>query len=180
MDMRSTITPSFDTNFPILSTSSRSFPLGRETRQRRAMPLLRISLKPLEWSLTVLAVFYPLHLKAPVLRARVNSHPEILEGLQTGHHRTIVNPLCLLSITILSPPTDVAMPSRQPVTAASEEGTIDGRDSVLEEINPSRGLVTGGMENWIEGSNFPTGSLPLYARFGDDSSRAVGILLVSF
>ena len=84
--MRSTITPSFDMNFPILSTSSRSFPLGREARQRRAMPLLRVSLNPLEWSLTVLAVFYPLHLKAPVLRARV------LEGLQTGHHRTVVNP----------------------------------------------------------------------------------------
>ena len=78
-----------------------------------------------------------------------------------------------------SPLMDVAMPSHQPAAAASE-GVIDGGDPVLEGINPNRGSTTGGMEIWIEGSNFPTGSLPLYARFGDNSSRAVGILLVSF
>ena len=76
--------------------------------------------------------------------------------------------------------TETPTPSRQPTTLVSDEEATDVRDPVLEGINPSRGPIAGGKEIWIEGSNFPTGSTPLYVRFGDNFSRVVGALLVSF
>jgi len=66
--------------------------------------------------------------------------------------------------------------SRQAVTAASNEETMDGHDAVIESTNPSRGPTTGGPEIWILGSNIPTGLPSLYARFGDKFAIAVGVL----
>jgi len=66
--------------------------------------------------------------------------------------------------------------SRQTVIATSNEETTDGRDTVIERINPSQGPTTGGPEIWISGSNLPTGLTPLYARFGDNFAIAVGVL----
>jgi hypothetical protein len=71
------------------------------------------------------------------------------------------------------------MPSRQLANAVSEEGMLDEREPVLQEANPSRGPTTGGLEIWIEGSNFPMSLTPLYARFGDNFARVVGTLLIS-
>ena len=77
----------------------------------------------------------------------------------------------------LSSPREVALTPRQPVT---EGGTNDGRDPMLQEANPSRGPTTGGLQIWIEGSDFPTGLTPLYARFEDNFARVVGTLFISF
>jgi len=79
-----------------------------------------------------------------------------------------------------SSPMEVAIPSRQAVTAALEEGATDGRDPVLQEANPSRGPTSGGLQIWIECSDIPMGLAPLYARFGDNFARVVGTLFVSF
>lgn len=76
-------------------------------------------------------------------------------------------------------PAEPLMPSqqcRQTVNTASVEETADGRDLVIERINPSRGPTTGGPEIWISGSNFPIGLTSLYVRFGDNFARAVGVL----
>ena len=75
---------------------------------------------------------------------------------------------------------DVTIPSRQPVTATPEEETVDGRDPVLQEANPSRGPTTGGPQIWIEGTDFPTGLAQLYARFGDNFARVVCTIFVPF
>ena len=80
----------------------------------------------------------------------------------------------------LPSPAEAPMPyrqSRQALNAASDEEIMDGRDAVIERTNPSRGPKTGGPEIWISGSNFPTGLTPLYARFGDNFARAVGVLV---
>ena len=68
------------------------------------------------------------------------------------------------------------MPSRQAAIATSDEETMDGHDAVIERTNPNRGPMTGGPEIWISGSNFPQGLTPLYAGFGDNFTRAVGVL----
>ena len=90
--------------------------------------------------------------------------------------------LTVLPANIYHPPSpaEASMPPRQPVIAANNEGTTDGRDPVLEGINPSRGPIAGGIEVWLEGSGFPIGLTPLYARFGDNFSRVVSALLVPF
>ena len=69
------------------------------------------------------------------------------------------------------------MQPRQPATPSNDEGTIDAEGPVLEGINPIRGPIAGGLEVWLEGSGFPTGLTPLYARFGDQFSRVVSVLL---
>ena len=74
----------------------------------------------------------------------------------------------------------VTTPSHQPVTAMSEEETVDRRDPVLQEANPSRGPITGGPQIWIEGTDFPTGLAPLYARFGDNFARVVRTIFIPF
>ena len=80
----------------------------------------------------------------------------------------------------LSSPMEVPMPSSQPVAATVEEEATDGRDPELQEANPSRGPTTGGLQIWIEGSDFPTGLMPLYARFGDNFARVVSTLFLLF
>ena len=77
----------------------------------------------------------------------------------------------------LPSPREVAIRPRQPVT---EEETTLGTDPILQEANPSRGPTTGGLQIWIEGSDFPADLTPLYARFGDNFARVVGTLFVSF
>ena len=77
------------------------------------------------------------------------------------------------------PPAEVVMPShqcRQTVSTPSGEEITDLRDLVIDGANPSRGPTTGGPEIWISGSNFPTGLMLLYVRFGDNFARAVGVL----
>jgi len=64
---------------------------------------------------------------------------------------------------------------RQTANAADDEETADGRDLVIEKVVPDRGPKTGGPEIYIRGSNFPD-HMPLYARFGDNYARAVGML----
>ena len=74
------------------------------------------------------------------------------------------------------------MPSRQhhqTINAASEE-TADVQGVVVEKVVPNRGPTSGGPEVCILGSNFPTDQVPLYARFGDNFARAVGMLSPSF
>jgi hypothetical protein len=74
-------------------------------------------------------------------------------------------------------PTEAHIPSHQYLQApnvASDEGTADGWDAVIQRVNPSRGPMTGGLDIWIVGSNFPTGEL--YARFGDNFAHTVGVL----
>ena len=53
---------------------------------------------------------------------------------------------------------------------------MDGPDAVIERTNPSRGPTAGGLEIWISGSNFPTGLTAIYARFGYNLTRPVGVL----
>ena len=77
-------------------------------------------------------------------------------------------------------PSPAQTPTPLPITFAGDEEAISGGDPVLEGINPNRGPIAGGREIWIEGSNLPTGSTPLYVRFGDNFSRVVGVLLVLF
>jgi hypothetical protein len=67
---------------------------------------------------------------------------------------------------------------RQAFNAATDEEPTDGQGAVIERTNPSRGPTTGGPEIWISGSNFPMG-LTLYARFGVNFARAVGVLSLS-
>ena len=62
------------------------------------------------------------------------------------------------------------------VNAAGDAEVVDGRDLVIEKVVPNRGPTTGGPEVCILGSNFPTDQMPLYARFGDNFARAVGML----
>ena len=69
---------------------------------------------------------------------------------------------------------------RQTVNTVGDEETADGRNSVIERINPSKGPTAGGAEIWILGSNFPTGRIPLYVRFGDNFAHAVGVRSPSF
>jgi len=68
---------------------------------------------------------------------------------------------------------------RQLANAADNEETADGRDLVIEKVVPTRGPKTGGPEICIWGSNFPD-RVPLYARFGDNFTRAVTVLSPSF
>ena len=78
-----------------------------------------------------------------------------------------------------APSAEAVLPShqfRQTVNTPSSEGTADWRDLVIDGANPSRGPTTGGPEIWISGSNFPTGLMLLYVRFGDNFARAVGVL----
>ena len=80
-------------------------------------------------------------------------------------------------------PTEALWPSHQycqTVNTAGDEESSDGRNSVIERINPSRGSTSGGPEIWISGSNFPTGLMPLYVRFGDNFAYAVGVRSLSF
>ena len=82
----------------------------------------------------------------------------------------------------LSSPAEAPMSyrqARQTLNAASDEEITDGGDVVVERTNPSRGPTTGGQEIFIQGSNFPTGLTPLFARFGDNFARAVGALVPS-
>ena len=67
------------------------------------------------------------------------------------------------------------LPSPVAVNAARNE-TADGRNIVIVQANPRRGPMTGGTEIWIWGSDFPTDLMPLYARFGDNFTRVVGVL----
>ncbi len=62
------------------------------------------------------------------------------------------------------------------VSAASRQEMADGLDLVIEKVLPNRGPTTGGPEIGIWGSNFPTDHVPLYAGFGDNFTRAVGVL----
>ena len=78
----------------------------------------------------------------------------------------------------LASPAEASMPSRRrhhAVNAARSE-TADGRNVVVMQTNPRRGPMTGGTEIWIWGSDFPTDPMPLYARFGDNFARVVGVL----
>lgn len=74
----------------------------------------------------------------------------------------------------------ILMSSRQTVNTADDEGAADWRALVIEKIVPNRGPVPGGPEICIWGSNFPIDHMPLYARFGDNFARAVGMLSLSF
>ena len=62
------------------------------------------------------------------------------------------------------------------VVNADRNETADGRNIVIVQANPRRGPMTGGTEIWIWGSGFPTDLMPLYARFGDNVTRVVGVL----
>ena len=80
-------------------------------------------------------------------------------------------------------PTGAPIPSCRPhqaVNAASHQEFADGLDLVIEKVIPKQGPTTGGPEICIWGSNFPTDQRPLYARFGDNFARAVGVLSPSF
>ena len=82
-----------------------------------------------------------------------------------------------------APPAEAVMPSHQyhqTVNTPSGEETADGRNLVIESINPSQGPTAGGPEIWISGSNFPTGLIPLYAKFGDNFAYVVGVRPPSF
>ena len=77
----------------------------------------------------------------------------------------------------------ILMSSRQcppTVNTADDEEAADWRALVIEKIVPNRGPVPGGPEICIWGSNFPTDHMPLYAKFGDNFARAVGMLTPSF
>ena len=50
---------------------------------------------------------------------------------------------------------------------------MDGQNAVMEGTNPGRGPTTGGIEIWIYDTNLPNGSMPLYARFGENVTRVV-------
>ena len=77
-------------------------------------------------------------------------------------------------------PVEPSMVSRQSRQDTSDEETsLDGGNAVIERTNPSRGAMSGGPEIWISGSNFPTAKTPLYARFGDNFARVVGVPLPS-
>ena len=71
---------------------------------------------------------------------------------------------------------------RQPLQAvnAARDETADGRNVLILQANPCRGPITGGTEIWISGENFPTDQRPLYARFGDNFARGVGVLSLLF
>ena len=80
----------------------------------------------------------------------------------------------------LASPLEASMPSRRhhhAVNAARRNETADGRNVVVMQTNPRRGPMTGGTEIWTWGSDFPTDPMPLYARFGDNFARVVGVLL---
>ena len=77
-------------------------------------------------------------------------------------------------------PAESPMPSCQTVSVASHQEIADGQDLVIEKVIPKQGPTTGGPEICIWGSNFPTDQKPLYARFGDNFARAVGVLSPSF
>jgi len=68
---------------------------------------------------------------------------------------------------------------RQTTNTADDEEVADGRNLVVEKVVPDRGPKAGGPEIYIWGSNFPD-HVPLYARFGDNFARAVGMLSSSF
>ena len=80
-------------------------------------------------------------------------------------------------------PTGAPIPSCRPhlaVNAVSHQETADGPDLVIDRVVPGRGPTTGGPDICIWGSNFPTDQRPLYAGFGDNFARAVGVLSPSF
>ena len=77
-----------------------------------------------------------------------------------------------------SSPEEALVPShqcRQTVSTAIVEEAADGWNPVIERINPSQGPTAGRPDIWISGSNFPTGLMPLYVRFGDNFAHAVGV-----
>ena len=78
----------------------------------------------------------------------------------------------------LASPAEAPIPSRRrhhAVNAARGETAV-GRNVLVKQCNPRRGPMTGGTEIWIWGSDFPTDPMPLYARFGDNFARVVGVL----
>ena len=81
-----------------------------------------------------------------------------------------------------SPAGTPILPCRyhQAVSVASHQENADGLDLVIEKVIPKQGPTIGGPEICIWGSNFPTDQKPLYARFGDNFARAVGVLSSSF
>ena len=158
--------PSFDMNFPILSMSSQSFPLGRETKKMLAVDVVGTAAsRPRRAPIAVTDHSSRFRLTAPQsvsIQATVSSHLEILEGLSTVHHPISVSLLWFLQIILLSSPREVAVPLRQPVT---EGGTTNGGLPMLQETNPSREPTTEGLQIWIEGPDFLMDLTPLYAKF---------------
>jgi hypothetical protein len=106
-------------------------------------------------------------------------------GSSGGHSNTASissqtnNPtLAPASVRDLASPAPHAEPPRPttiPPPSASVEDPMDGQNSVIEETNPARGPTTGGKHVWIYGSNLPSGSTPLYARFGENVTRVVSV-----
>ena len=83
----------------------------------------------------------------------------------------------------IRPPARAPMPFRQYhqiVNVADDEEAADGEDLVIAKVVPNRGAMAGGPEVCLLGSNFPTGQGPLYVRFGDKFTPAVGMLSRSF
>ena len=80
------------------------------------------------------------------------------------------------SVDIHRPPSPAESPMpHQAVSVATHQEIADGLDPVIERVIPDRGPATGGPDIGIWGSNFPTDEMPLYARFGDNFARAVGV-----
>ena len=74
-----------------------------------------------------------------------------------------------------APPAESSRSIPIPLSSATFEENMDGRDPVIEGTNPGRGPITGGLDIWIHGSNLPDGSRPLYARFGENVTRVVSV-----
>jgi len=125
----------------------------------------------------------------PVPQSTVSSGPdELSSGDSRGPTSSIPsgtseNPVPPMDNRHPASLAEALMPShqcRQTVMTASDEGTADGQNLVIERINPSQGPTAGGPEIWISGSNFPTRLMPLFVRFGDNFARAVGVRSPSF
>ena len=92
-------------------------------------------------------------------------------------------PATSLDIHRPASPVESPMPScryHHAVSVAGHQETADGLDLVIEKVIPKQGPTTGGPEICIWGSNFPTDQKSLYARFGDNFARAVGVPSPSF
>ena len=72
----------------------------------------------------------------------------------------------------ISIPSETSQPQVESLVNARNEGINQTtRDTLLQEVNPERGPMTGGMRVVLFGENFP--AVPLYVGFGDQWVRAV-------